>query len=175
MPTATRAHTSLSSFFFSSRRRHTRLTCDWSSDVCSSDLGYITFGCMNNPSKINKYVVSWWAKILEDVPNSQILLRYGTYVDPLVRERIAKMFRECNVAAERYQMLPGLKDFAKVYNEVDIALDTFPYNGTTTTCEALWMGVPVIAIRGDRFVSRVSASVLTYSGLNLFVAESSQE
>jgi len=140
-----------------------------------SRTGYITFGCMNNPAKINKYVVSWWAKILEKIPNSKMLLRYGTYVDPLVRERIAKMFRECNVSPERYQMLPGLRDFGKVYNDVDIALDTFPYNGTTTTCEALWMGVPVIAIRGDRFVSRVSASVLTNSGLDRFIAESAEE
>ncbi len=134
--------------------------------------GFITFGCMNNPSKINKHVVSWWAGILKAVPTSVLLMRYALLVDPLVRERIAKMFRECGIASDRYQMLEGKKDFISVYQDVDIALDTFPYNGTTTTCEALWMGVPVVALRGDRFVSRVGASLLTYTGLRDLIAES---
>jgi predicted O-linked N-acetylglucosamine transferase (SPINDLY family) len=137
--------------------------------------GYITFGCMNNPSKINKYVVSWWAEILKAVPSSKLLMRYVLFGDPLVRERIAKMFRECGIESERYEMLPGGKDFVAAYNDVDIALDTFPYNGTTTTCESLWMGVPVVTIRGDRFVARVGASLLTHTGLGNFVAESPEQ
>ncbi|HEY1215669.1 MAG TPA: hypothetical protein VGE93_18710, partial [Bryobacteraceae bacterium] len=137
--------------------------------------GYITFGCMNNPSKINKYVVSWWAEILKGVPGSKLLMRYVLFGDPLVRERVAKMFRECGIHPERFEMLPGGKDFVAAYNEVDIALDTFPYNGTTTTCESLWMGVPVVTIRGDRFVARVGASLLTHTGLGNFVAESPEQ
>ncbi len=137
--------------------------------------GFITFGCMNNPSKINKYVVGWWAEILKAVPDSKLLMRYALFVDPLVRERIAKMFRAYDVDDRRYQMLEGKAEFMSVYQDVDIALDTFPYNGTTTTCEALWMGVPVIALRGDRFVSRVGASLLTYTGLKDLITESPQQ
>lgn len=134
--------------------------------------GYITFGCMNNPSKINAHVVSWWAKILHAVPSAKLLLRYVLYVDPLVKERIAKMLRANGVPPERYEMKMGAAEFLSVYDDVDIALDTFPYNGTTTTCEALWMGVPVVALRGDRFVSRVGASILTFTGLKDLVTES---
>lgn len=137
--------------------------------------GYITLGCMNNPSKINKYVVSWWAEILKAIPDSKLLMRYGLFVDSLVRERIAKMFRECGISSERFAMLEGNKDFITVYNDVDLALDTFPYNGTTTTCEALWMGVPAVTLRGDRFVARVGASLLTYTNLQEFIAESPAE
>lgn len=137
--------------------------------------GFITFGCMNNPSKINKYVVGWWAEILRTVPDSKLLMRYALFVDPLVRERIAKIFRECGIPDDRYQMLEGKAEFMSVYQDVDVALDTFPYNGTTTTCEALWMGVPVIALRGDRFVSRVGASLLTYTGLKDLITESPQQ
>jgi len=137
--------------------------------------GFITFGCMNNPSKINKYVVEWWAQILKAIPDSVLLMRYALFVDPLVRERIAKMFRECGIADSRYQMLEGKANFVSVYQDVDIALDTFPYNGTTTTCEALWMGVPVVALRGDRFVSRVGASLLTYTGLQDLITESPRQ
>lgn len=137
--------------------------------------GFITFGCMNNPSKINKYVVGWWAEILKTVPDSKLLMRYALFVDPLVRERIAKMFHSYGIGDDRYQMLEGKAQFMSVYQDVDIALDTFPYNGTTTTCEALWMGVPVIALRGDRFVSRVGASLLTYTGLKDLITESPQQ
>ncbi len=137
--------------------------------------GFITFGCMNNPSKINKYVVTWWAEILKAVPNSKLLMRYAFFVEPLVRERIARIFRECGIAPDRFEMREGEKDFITGYNGIDIALDTFPYNGTTTTCEAIWMGVPVITIRGDRFVSRVGASLLNCAGLKEYIAESPQD
>src|SRR6185312_10119579 len=104
--------------------------------------------------------------------NSKILMRYAFFVEPLVRERIARIFRECGIDADQYEMREGEQEFITGYNGIDIALDTFPYNGTTTTCEALWMGVPVVAIRGDRFVSRVGASLLTCAGLSELVAES---
>jgi protein O-GlcNAc transferase len=137
--------------------------------------GYITFGCMNNPSKINQFVVNWWAKILEQVPNSQLILRYHLYNDPLVYERLAKMLRLADVSDERFKIFGGGAAFTETYHLVDIALDPFPYNGTTTSCEALWMGVPVVTLYGDRFVARVGASLLTFSGLGGLVAANPTE
>ncbi len=132
--------------------------------------GHITFGCMNNPSKINQYVINWWAKILEQVPDSKLILRYHLYSDPLVYERLAKMLRLAGVSEDRFKIFGGGATFIETYHLVDIALDPVPYNGTTTTCEALWMGVPVVTLYGDRFVARVGASLLTFSGLNGLVA-----
>lgn len=137
--------------------------------------GYITFGCMNNPSKVNKYVIAWWAEILRLVPNSRLLLRYGLLRDPLVKERILKLLRASGVPSDRYTVKEGESVFLRVYDDVDIALDTFPYNGTTTTCEALYMGVPVVTLRGDRFVARVGASLLTKAGLGDLVARNPLE
>lgn len=136
--------------------------------------GHITFGCMNNPGKVNKYVIGWWAQILRAVPNSRLLMRYHLLDDPLVKERLNKMFRALGIA-DRVDMRSGGGAFLDSYNSVDIALDTFPYNGTTTTCEALWMGVPVVTIRGDRFVARVGASLLTNVGLPNLVGEDPQQ
>ena len=136
--------------------------------------GYITFGCLNNPSKVNKYVIGWWAHILNAVPNSRLLMRYHLLKDILVRERLNKMFRAVGIA-DRVDMGGVEGSFLDSYNYVDIALDTFPYNGTTTTCEALWMGVPVVTIRGDRFVARVGASLLTNVGLEDLIGENPQQ
>ncbi|HEX4808242.1 MAG TPA: tetratricopeptide repeat protein [Bryobacteraceae bacterium] len=136
--------------------------------------GHITFGCMNNPGKVNKYVIAWWAQILNAVPNSRLLMRYHLLDDPLVKERLNKIFRSQGIA-DRVDMRSGGGSFLDSYNAVDIALDTFPYNGTTTTCEALWMGVPVISMRGDRFVARVGASLLTNVGLETLVGENPQD
>lgn len=137
--------------------------------------GYITFGCMNNPSKVNKYVLTWWAEILKSVKYSRMVMRYHLLGDPLVDERLARVFRNAGIPPERIEMKTGGRDFLSAYNEVDIALDSFPYNGTTTTCEALWMGVPVITLRGDRFVARVGASLLTNTGMTDLVADSPKE
>lgn len=139
--------------------------------------GYITFGCLNNPSKINQHVVNWWAGLLREVPDSKFLLRYMLYDDPLVAARVDKMFRQAGVPVDRYQVFGGGAgtNFRNTYNSFDIALDTFPYNGTTTTCEALWMGVPVVTLYGDRFAARVGASLLTYCGLGGMVAANPDE
>jgi protein O-GlcNAc transferase len=137
--------------------------------------GYITFGCMNNPSKINKYVLGWWAEILKAVKYSRIVMRYHLLGDPLVNERLGRVLRNAGIPPERFDMKPGGQNLLAAYNEIDIALDSFPYNGTTTTCEALWMGAPVVTLRGDRFVARVGASLLTNTGMGELVAESPKE
>jgi predicted O-linked N-acetylglucosamine transferase (SPINDLY family) len=134
--------------------------------------GFVTFGCFNNPSKINHRLVEMWAAILEVVGGSKLILQHYVYSDPLARERLDRIFRQAGVPSNRYEYVLGGSNYQTLecYNRVDITLDCLPYNGGTTTCESLWMGVPVVTLYGDRFVSRVGSSILTFSGLGGLVA-----
>jgi len=137
--------------------------------------GRITFGSFNNLPKINPEVIGVWSRLLQQVPGSRLLLKSKQFADGQVRQRFLDLFSGCGVAGERITLLPRVSSTAghlALYHQVDIALDPFPYNGTTTTCEALWMGVPVITLRGDRHAGRVGASILTRMGLEEMVAES---
>jgi predicted O-linked N-acetylglucosamine transferase (SPINDLY family) len=131
----------------------------------------ITFGSFNNLSKLTPEVIKTWSKILHAVPTSRLVLKSSmlnsnaTCYHELLREGIAKERIEC------YGRLPSVDEHLGLYNTIDIGLDSFPYNGTTTTCEALWMGVPVIALLGDRHAGRVGASILTNVGLTDFIAQ----
>jgi predicted O-linked N-acetylglucosamine transferase (SPINDLY family) len=137
----------------------------------------VTFGCFNNPSKINRFLVEMWAAVLERVADSKLLLQHFVYSDPLARERVERIFREAGIPAGRYEYIIGGSNYQtlQAYNLVDITLDCLPYNGGTTTCESLWMGVPVVTLYGDRFVSRVGSSILTFSGLSGLVATTPAE
>ena len=131
----------------------------------------ITFGSFNNISKITPIVIKTWSKILNAVPTSRLVLKLpmldsntAYYHDLFVQEGIIKD------RIEFYQPSPTVEDHLNLYGRIDISLDPFPYNGATTTCEALWMGVPVITLLGDRHVGRVGASILTNVGLTDFIA-----
>ena len=139
--------------------------------------GFVTFGCFNNPSKINSQLVDMWRAILEVVPGSKLLLQHYVYSDGLARERLDRVFRQAGVPSNRYEYVLGGSNYQTLqcYNQVDITLDCLPYNGGTTTCESLWMGVPVVTLYGDRFVSRVGSSILTFSGLGGLVATTPAE
>ena len=140
--------------------------------------GYITFGSFNNLPKINPEVIALWSRLLERVVDSRLLLKSKQFADEQVRQRFLDLFSVCGIGAERLRLLPraaSTADHLAVYHQVDIGLDPFPYNGTTTTCEALWMGVPVITLRGDRHAGRVGTSILTRMGLEELVAESHDE
>ncbi|MCP4394069.1 MAG: tetratricopeptide repeat protein [Alphaproteobacteria bacterium] len=139
--------------------------------------GYITFGCFNNPAKINDKVLIAWAHILDRVPSSQLLLKYRGMNDPLVVERISRIISHFGIDMERVKCLPysTRNEFLDTYNEVDIALDTFPYSGGVTTCEALWMGVPVITKPGKTFAGRHSFSHLSNTGLTETIATNTDE
>ncbi len=140
--------------------------------------GHITFGCFNNSAKINTAVLDIWGWILRDMPNARLLLKSRQLNGPALRERYLHEFTNRGIDPNRIDMLGRINstvDHLALYGGVDIALDTFPYNGTTTTCEALWMGVPVIALAGDRHAGRVGVSLLHGIGLDELIADSPQE
>ncbi|MSP49655.1 MAG: glycosyltransferase family 41 protein [Alphaproteobacteria bacterium] len=131
--------------------------------------GHVTFGSFNNPAKVTPDVVALWARVLAAVPGSRLLLRSGRrFGDPLVIGRFRGLFARHGIAAERLvfgaDLLPRAGHLA-AFNKVDVSLDPFPFNGSTTTFESLWMGVPVVTLIGDRFVGRVGLDVLSRIGL----------
>jgi predicted O-linked N-acetylglucosamine transferase (SPINDLY family) len=139
--------------------------------------GHITFGCFNNPSKIGPEVVRLWAEILRATPDSKLMLTYGNLADPFTRERILRLFSQHQIDESRLLLRKGQRDAAlRAYTEeIDLALDTFPYTGGTTTCEALWMGVPVVALYGNHPMSRFSCSLLAYGGLPALTTNTPEE
>jgi protein O-GlcNAc transferase len=133
----------------------------------------ITFGSFNNLSKINAKVIGVWAAILQRIPDSRLLLKARPLTDDVIRRRYLNLFQEREIEPDRIHMLPRTTttpEHLACYHGVDIALDAFPYNGTTTTCEALWMGVPVVTCLGDRHSARVGAAILHQVGLDHLVA-----
>jgi predicted O-linked N-acetylglucosamine transferase (SPINDLY family) len=137
--------------------------------------GYITFGSFNNLSKINRRVIALWAEILNQVEGSCLVLKSAGTGDAETKAWLEAAFAAQGIAPERLRILPPAaeaQEHLAVYNEIDLALDPFPYNGTTTTCEALWMGVPVVTWRGDSHAGRVGASLLAAVGLDELVAPS---
>ena len=140
--------------------------------------GYVTFGSFNYTAKISHRVVSVWADILKQLPSSRLLLKYRSFSDAETREYYAKRFEQEGVDPERIQFLgltPSKKEHLSAYQQVDIGLDSFPYNGTTTTCDTLWMGVPVIVLKGEAHAGRVGFSLLKRIGLNEGIACSEEE
>lgn len=130
--------------------------------------GRLTFGSFNNASKIGGRTIACWAAILDRIDGSRLLLKSRQFQDAGTRTRFAGLFAEHGVGADRLAMLPQLPDMGAAlaaYGDIDIALDPFPYNGTTTTCEALWMGVPVVTLVGDRHAARVGYSLLQSVGV----------
>ncbi|MCH6255867.1 tetratricopeptide repeat protein [Puniceicoccaceae bacterium K14] len=139
--------------------------------------GYITFGSFNNSKKISDGCLELWASVLKNVENSRLVLKSAQFADASIRSRVLTAMEKKGIVTSRLDLLGRIKtsvDHLDAYNRIDIALDTIPYNGTTTTCEALWMGVPVLTLEGDRHVSRVGASLMSAVGLEDWVAESSE-
>ena len=133
---------------------------------------HITFGSFNNLSKLTPEVIKVWSKILNALPTSRLVLK-----NSLSSQNIShyfELFMEEGITQDRidyYSRLPSPHEHLELYSAIDIGLDPFPYNGVTTTCEALWMGVPVITLLGDRHAGRVGASILTNVGLTDFIAQ----
>jgi len=139
---------------------------------------HITFGSFNNLSKVTHQVVKIWSKILQSVPNSHLLLKSKQLSDAKTKSRYIEMFKHEGIPENRlelYSWLPGKEEHMELYNSIDIGLDPFPYNGTTTTCEALWMGVPVITMFGNLHAGRVGASIMTHANLENLIAMGTDE
>jgi predicted O-linked N-acetylglucosamine transferase (SPINDLY family) len=138
--------------------------------------GQFTFGSLASLYKITPQVVRHWAEILRETPESRLLLRNSGFRTAGNRQWFHEQFAQQGIEPGRLS-LHGPTDhfsFLRTYDEIDLALDTFPYNGGTTTTEALWQGVAVVAIHGDRWTSRVSSSLLANAGLREFVTADSE-
>ncbi|HBB34622.1 MAG TPA: glycosyltransferase, partial [Cyanobacteria bacterium UBA9273] len=123
----------------------------------------VTFGSFNNLSKVTPELIGYWARILTAIPSSRLIIKSKPLFDAGTRDYVYEQFKQHSIEAQRIELLGWLPDTSQhltLYNQVDIALDTFPYNGTTTTCEALWMGVPIVTLAGQTHVSRVGVSLL---------------
>lgn len=128
-----------------------------------------TFGSFNALSKISDATLSMWAKLLRDTPEARLRLKHGFLSQPESRQRFEQKLAEHGLPLERIDLVghvPELFGHLAAYADVDVALDTYPYHGTTTTCDALYMGVPVVSLQGDTHVARVGASLLRRADLS---------
>ena len=133
--------------------------------------GYITFGSLSSLYKITPQMIESWSYILSNSPGSRLIIRNANLTSTKNREYVYDKFKKYNIGKDRLT-LSGRADhyqFLETYNMIDIALDSFPYNGGTTTTEAIWQGVPVVTFDGDRWVSRTSKTLLINTHLSEYV------
>lgn len=146
-------------------------------DLPAFKRGFITFGSFNKLGKVSDNAIALWALVLSAIPDACLFLKSRVLADEETRTFTAARFAAHGIAPERLEMTGWVPDDAghlAAYHKIDIALDTFPYSGTTTTCEALWMGVPVLTMAGATHASRVSASLLHGVGLDAWFTEEPQ-
>lgn len=144
------------------------LPAEWKKDP-------VTFASFNNLSKLSAETITAWAEILTAVPGARLLLKDKGFACPETRHRMTGSFEARGISSDRLTLLSrdsSFREHLARYNQVHVALDPFPYNGTTTTCEALWMGAPVVTLRGERHAGRVGASLLTRLGLESLIGDS---
>jgi protein O-GlcNAc transferase len=140
--------------------------------------GVVTFGSFNREFKVSRLALDLWCRILQAVPGSRIVMKSVAGSDPVTREHQFSEFERRGIARDRVELIGFIasqKDHLATYRTIDIALDTFPYHGTTTTLDSLLMGVPVITLAGYHHASRVGASLLTAVGCPEFIARTEDE
>ncbi len=137
--------------------------------------GWVTFGCFNNFSKVSRQTLLLWRAILEQVPTARLVLKSKTCSIPAGREMIRHRLAALSMDSQRIELRPYSPDYLEQYQDIDVALDTLPYNGGLTTCEALYMGVPVVTLRGRSHGARFGASLLENAGVAELIAESEME
>jgi predicted O-linked N-acetylglucosamine transferase (SPINDLY family) len=128
--------------------------------------GYVTFGCFNNITKVGAGVIAVWAQILKALPDARLILKSKSLIQPSAPAPLLEMFEAAGVSRDRIELrgASSYLDMLREYNDVDIALDPFPFGGATTTCDCLYMGLPVINLPGDRLASRQSVAFLQPMG-----------
>jgi len=136
--------------------------------------GGMTFGCLNNFAKINADALALWARVLAGIKGSRLVMRCP---EGMARERVRAFFAARGIAPERLELVGYMSrwDYLSLYQQIDLGLDPFPYNGTTTTCEALWMGVPVLTLPGATPAARAGLSLLSVVGLSELAADSEED
>ncbi len=146
-----------------------RLPCD--------DAGGLTYGCLGNISKITDDMLGAWAEVLRRVPASRLLIRSLSFNDPAVLEIFRRRMSDAEIPAGRFELRgpAAARDYLNAYNEVDVVLDTYPFNGGTTSCFALFMGALVVTRHGDGLRSRMGLSMLNNLGLGHWAAGSMEE
>lgn len=140
--------------------------------------GYITFGSFNNVNKLNRAHLARWARILHQVPNSRLLFKYPSLDFQSLQDQLRELMLAEGVSSDRIEFLGNIRKHdghLEAFSRIDIHLDSFPYQGTTTTCESLLMGVPVVSLTGDDHRSRVGASLLNSIGHPEWVANHEDE
>ena len=139
--------------------------------------GYLTFGSFNNTSKLNKNLIALWARVMNAVPDSRMILKWHTLGDSGFQARILGEFAEHGIEAGRIELRghSNYHDLLQQYGDIDVALDTSPFSGGMTSCEALWMGVPVITLPGSRPVSRQTMAFLSLVGRKQWIASDEED
>jgi predicted O-linked N-acetylglucosamine transferase (SPINDLY family) len=138
----------------------------------------ITFGSFNLTSKVGDATLALWSDVMAAVPEARMLVKSLNMADRSTQSRIVERMTRAGIAAERIDTMPfaaSVAEHLSMYRRVHVALDTTPYNGTTTTCEALWMGVPVVTVAGDGHAGRVGMSLLAAAGLPELIAADGAE
>jgi len=138
---------------------------------------YVTFGAFNDTNKLNESVMTLWADILRGVPGARLLIKSRAAGDSAWCHYLKQTLGRMGLESSRVHIegQKTVRDYFQLYNQADIALDTYPYNGTTTMCDALWMGVPVVSLVGRHHVARVGLSILSQVGLEFFAAGTPDE
>ncbi|MGB8409731.1 MAG: tetratricopeptide repeat protein, partial [Gallionella sp.] len=136
--------------------------------------GHITFGCFQNLTKVNDGVLELWGKILAALPDATLRLQCKQFSEPSLAAQLLQRLQRHGIDPARVAIHGSARreDYLAAHAEVDMILDTFPYPGGTTTCEALWMGVPTLTLAGDSLLARQGASLLGAAGLSDWVANS---
>ena len=140
--------------------------------------GYVTFGNFNALHKMNDDTVACWSRLLQALPQSRLVLKALQFSGTEACTRVADRFRAHGIGPERLTLLKQSESHSTHmadYGKIDIALDPFPYNGTTTSMDALWMGVPVLTLRGDRYIGRVGASIMETVGMPEWIANNEDD
>lgn len=136
---------------------------------------FVTYGSFNNFAKVSDDVLYLWRAILEAVPDSILVIKSKVCSIKSGREIVRERLQKMSFPLDRIDLRPYSPDYLEQYREIDVALDTFPYTGGLTTCEALYMGVPVVSLRGKSHGARFSASILTAANLTELIAKNSMD